>query len=130
MGSIERVTSKLVQTKRKDGSLRTHKLWNETVATLTLMALGSSAPEIFLAIIDVAKRGFHSGDLGPSTIVGSAAFNLFMIIAVCIFVIPDGEVRVIDNRPAFYVTAIFSLGAYLWMAFVLTVNSPDVVEIW
>lgn len=26
------------------------------------------------------------GDLGPSTIVGSAAFNLFVIIAICIWV--------------------------------------------
>ena len=29
------------------------KVWNETVANLTLMALGSSAPEIMLAIVEV-----------------------------------------------------------------------------
>ena len=35
----------------------------------------------------------QAGDLGPGTIVGSAAFNLFMIIGLCMYVIPDDEVR-------------------------------------
>ena len=34
-------------------------VWNETVANLTLMALGSSAPEILLAIIEQVQK------LGP-----------------------------------------------------------------
>ena len=29
------------------------RIWNETVSNLTLMALGSSAPEIMLSIIEV-----------------------------------------------------------------------------
>ena len=33
-------------------------------------------------------RGFKSGELGPSTIVGSASFNLFVITAICIISIP------------------------------------------
>ena len=33
-----------------------------------------------------------AGELGPSTVVGSAAFNLFVISAVCVYCIPDGEV--------------------------------------
>jgi hypothetical protein len=36
-----------------DGAKVTAKVWNGTVANLTLMALGSSAPEILLAIIEV-----------------------------------------------------------------------------
>lgn len=32
-------------------------VWNETVANLTLMALGSSAPEILLAIIEIVTSG-------------------------------------------------------------------------
>ena len=59
-------------------------VWNETVANLTLMALGSSAPEILLAIIETCSLGFEAGDLGPGTIVGSAAFNLLVITAICI----------------------------------------------
>ena len=31
-------------------------VWNETVANLTLMALGSSAPEILLAIIEQVQK--------------------------------------------------------------------------
>lgn len=50
------------------------------------MALGSSAPEILLSVIEICGNNFEAGELGPSTIVGSAAFNLFIIIAVCIMV--------------------------------------------
>ena len=60
------------------------------MATLTLMALGSSAPEIMLSLNDIVKRTFVQGKLGASTIVGSAAFNLFVIVAVCINTIPAG----------------------------------------
>ena len=53
------------------------KVWNPTIANLTLMALGSSAPEILLTVIEtVTTLGGKPGELGPSTIVGSAAFNL------------------------------------------------------
>lgn len=48
------------------------------MANLTLMALGSSAPEILLNVVDIFKDSYYSGELGPSTIVGSAAFNLMV----------------------------------------------------
>ena len=35
------------------------KVWNETVANLTLMALGSSAPEIMLSVIEIWAKGFQ-----------------------------------------------------------------------
>ena len=75
MAAIEVITSEEVT--KNDGS-RDYKamVWNPTVANLTLMALGSSAPEIVLAIVEIAKNDMFTGDLGPSTIVGSAAFNL------------------------------------------------------
>eukprot|EP00928_Gymnodinium_smaydae_P066304 TRINITY_DN4933_c0_g2_i1.p1 TRINITY_DN4933_c0_g2~~TRINITY_DN4933_c0_g2_i1.p1 ORF type:complete len:747 (+),score=128.10 TRINITY_DN4933_c0_g2_i1:78-2243(+) len=126
--AIEKITSTRTQALDGRGMLFTKKIWNETVATLTLMALGSSAPEIALAVVDIFKKGFHYGSLGTSTIVGSAAFNLLVIIAVCIYVIPDE--RVIEFLPAFHVTAVFSILAYLWMCFVLEVSTPDIVDIW
>ena len=49
---------------------------------MTLLALGSSAPEILLSIVEVVKLEFMAGELGPNTIVGSAAFNLLCIISV------------------------------------------------
>ena len=72
-------------------------VWNGTVANLTLMALGSSAPEILLSIIEIVGNNFESGELGPGTIVGSAAFNLLAISAVCVIGVPKGETRRIDQ---------------------------------
>lgn len=34
-------------------TVTTVRIWNETVSNLTLMALGSSAPEILLSVIEV-----------------------------------------------------------------------------
>ena len=58
------------------------------MANLTLMALGSSAPEILLSVIEIVGNGFQAGELGPGTIVGSAAFNLLCISAVCVAGVP------------------------------------------
>merc|ERR1719387_2139901 len=113
MGAIEAVTCKKKRVPIKGTSrFMTVKVWNDTVANLTLMALGSSAPEILLSVIELLGAGFYSGALGPSTIVGSAAFNLLCIIAVCISAIPDGEGRKVKDTNVFGVTAVFSLWAY------------------
>eukprot|EP00929_Paragymnodinium_shiwhaense_P011319 TRINITY_DN11689_c0_g3_i1.p1 TRINITY_DN11689_c0_g3~~TRINITY_DN11689_c0_g3_i1.p1 ORF type:complete len:1087 (-),score=211.34 TRINITY_DN11689_c0_g3_i1:107-3367(-) len=129
MGAIESVTSKRRKVTTSAGS-RTVKVWNDTVANLTLMALGSSAPEIMLSVIELFKNNFYSGELGPSTIVGSAAFNLLMIIAVCILVIPEGEGRKIKVLSVFYVTSVFSLFAYLWLVVILNIITPNIVDVW
>ena len=36
----------------------------------------------------------YTGQLGPSTIIGSAAFNLLIISAICVAGLPKGEARV------------------------------------
>mmetsp|Transcript_92983 Transcript_92983/g.240233 ORF Transcript_92983/g.240233 Transcript_92983/m.240233 type:complete len:811 (+) Transcript_92983:88-2520(+) len=130
MGAIERVTSKKKRVVAKNGKHRTVKVWNDTVANLTLMALGSSAPEILLSCIEIIGEDFQVGPLGPSTIVGSAAFNLLIITAVCIGCIPEKEVRYIKDTSVFAVTASFSIFAYLWLLFILEINSKDIVELW
>merc|ERR1712088_1263953 len=104
------------------------KVWNETVANLSLMALGSSAPEILLSVVEIWAKGFKAGDLGPGTIVGSAAFNLFMIIGLCMYVIPDDEVRKIKHLRVFIVTATWSVFAYVWLYLILAPISRGVVE--
>lgn len=48
------------------------------VAGASLMAMGSSAPELFIALIAVFIGGAH-GDVGIGTIVGSAIFNILVI---------------------------------------------------
>lgn len=131
MSAIERVTSRKRRVKVPGTANRfiTTNVWNETVANLTLMALGSSAPEILLAINDILKNRFHAGDLGPSTIVGSAAFNLFVIIAVCINAVPSGETRQIKETGVFFITAIFSLFAYIWLLIIVQLHTPDIVDV-
>lgn len=55
------------------------------------MALGSSAPEIILAILDVLTTlGECPGELGAATVVGSAAFNLLVISGVCVYAVKPG----------------------------------------
>lgn len=131
MGAIECITSKKVKVKHpRKQEMITMKVWNDTVANLTLMALGSSAPEILLSVIELVSNNFMSGDLGPSTIVGSAAFNLLIITAVCISAIPNGQIREINDTGVFMVTAFFSIFAYLWLYFIVIIVTPDVVDIW
>ncbi|NXP31857.1 NAC3 protein, partial [Leiothrix lutea] len=134
MASIEVITSqeKEITIKKPNGETTTTtiRIWNETVSNLTLMALGSSAPEILLSLIEVCGHGFIAGDLGPSTIVGSAAFNMFIIIAICVYVIPDGETRKIKHLRVFFVTAAWSIFAYIWLYMILAVFSPGVVQVW
>ncbi|KFD49443.1 hypothetical protein M514_09710 [Trichuris suis] len=140
MCSIERITSTKrrvkVQTTVDDetGSILEQYqetiVWNPTVANLTLMALGSSAPEILLSIIEIIGNGFKAGDLGPGTIVGSAAFNLFAITAVCIVSVPAGSKKRIENFGVFCVTSAWSLFAYIWLIIILIGISPDQVEVW
>ncbi|XP_011189119.2 sodium/calcium exchanger 3 isoform X1 [Zeugodacus cucurbitae] len=134
MAAIEVITSKEkeVVIKKKGGETQVVvvRVWNETVANLTLMALGSSAPEILLSVIEMFQKGFEAGDLGPGTIVGSAAYNLFVIIALCIAVIPNGQVRKIKHLRVFIVTAAWSLFAYVWLYLILAQISPGRVEVW
>ncbi|RCN25297.1 hypothetical protein ANCCAN_28992, partial [Ancylostoma caninum] len=87
-------------------------------------------PEILLSVIEIFGNNFEAGELGPSTIVGSAAFNLFIIIAICIFVIPPGEIRRVQHVHVFWVTVVWSTFAYLWLYLILCVFSPNVVEVW
>lgn len=87
MGAVEVITShsRAVSYEDDNGVQRTANIsvWNPTVANLTLMALGSSSPEILLVCIEtVINLGGDPGELGASTIVGSAAFNLLVISAV------------------------------------------------
>lgn len=103
--------------------------WNETVANLTLMALGSSAPEILLSTVQTLSDldGIPSV-IGPSTIVGSAAFNLLVISGLSILAVDETPKKVKDLG-VFFVTSLWSLWAYVWLLVVLQVSSPTTVTI-
>ncbi|KAG8180249.1 hypothetical protein JTE90_011164 [Oedothorax gibbosus] len=134
MASIEVITSKEkeVTIKKPNGETQSMsvRIWNETVSNLTLMALGSSAPEILLSIIEVYAQNFDAGELGPGTIVGSAAFNMFVIIGICVWAIPCSENRKIKHLRVFFVTMTWSVFAYIWLYLILTIISPGVIDVW
>merc|ERR1719454_1354047 len=119
MAAIEEITAseRTVWLKVHGGSRQKFRVnvWNATVANLSLMALGSSAPEILLSVIELMGNKYFSGELGPSTIVGSAAFNLLVITAVCISAIPAPDIRKVDQVEVFAITATNSLAAYVWL---------------
>jgi len=97
------------------------------------MALGSSAPEIILNILEAVQgMGGCPGKLGPSTIVGSAAFNLLVISGASIIAVtpendtsPDRDTEVaqgikkINDLGVFAITASSSVFAYVWLFIVL-----------
>jgi len=136
MCAIEKITSKTTEIHIASADADSPSdvievpVWNNTVANLTLMALGSSAPEILLAVIGIIGNNFESEALGPSTIVGSASFNLLAISAVCIAGVPTGEIRRIKAFPVFIITSFFSVFAYIWIVIVLVVSTPDKVDLW
>lgn len=77
MAAIEVITSKektVTITENGKPKTVTYLVWNATIANLTLMALGSSAPEILLSVIETLgtlQKTADPGGLGPGTIVGS-----------------------------------------------------------
>lgn len=113
--------------------------WNPTVANLTLMALGSSAPEILLSCIETMS-GLNKcpGELGASTIVGSAAFNLLVISGVSIYAVTEDDhdelnadpycpkgVKKINDMGVFFITSTSSLWAYIWLFLCVRDNAID-----
>jgi len=143
MAAIEVITSQRRSFYRADESGNMVKVsvnvWNPTIANLSLMALGSSAPEILLNCIESIKglvKQEKPGELGAATIVGSAAFNFLVISGVSIAAVsvendstrteadlieddtPRG-VKKVRDLGVFTVTSIFSMVAYAWLLFVL-----------
>merc|ERR1712166_584568 len=151
MDSITVITAakRIVQVRDVNANVtnKTVLVWNSTVANLTLMALGSSAPEIMLNVLETCMTlGQKPGELGASTIVGSAAFNLLVISAVSILsvtedtdsrtdeeILEDGTgkgVKKIKMQGVFAVTTSFSIIAYVWMYIVLQDELVEPYEAW
>lgn len=86
---------------------------SEDVAGATFMAAGSSAPELFTSVAGVAVQT----DVGVGTIVGSAVFNLLIIIALTSAL--AGQILHLDWRPLlrdsfFYALSIGCFIAFAW----------------
>jgi len=86
---------------------------SEDVAGATFMAAGSSAPELFTSVAGVAVQT----DVGVGTIVGSAVFNIQIIIALTAAL--AGQVLFLDWRPLardsfFYAMSIACFIGFSW----------------
>lgn len=139
MNSIEAMTSKEREVAKWDKvnneMIRFNvRIWNETVANLTLMALGSSAPEIMLATIEsfirLGEPNNPKDSLGTFTIIGSAAFNLLIITSVCIVSVPNNSVKRIQEFGVFLLTSAWSMWAYIWMLLVVRYITPGIIDPW
>jgi magnesium/proton exchanger len=60
--------------------------------------------------------------LGPGTLVGSAAFDLFPIHAVCVVVPRAGSLKKISDLGVWIVELIWSFWAYIWLYIILEVT--------
>ena len=108
------------------------------------MALGSSAPEIILALYEtIMNLDGCPGELGASTIVGSAAFNLLVISGLSIYAVDEAcdtdperdpktplGVKKINDLGVFSITATSSVFAYIWMFIVLLDQNVSISEAW
>ncbi|CAN8285830.1 unnamed protein product [Cochlearia groenlandica] len=134
------------------------KVWNFTIADISLLAFGTSFPQISLATIDAIRNlgeryagglvlslslylsvffGYLSVlmmcsayiGLGPGTLVGSAAFDLFPIHAVCVLMPKAGELKKISDLGVWLVELVWSFWAYIWLYIILEVWSPNVITL-
>lgn len=81
------------------------------VAGATLMAVGSSAPELAIALIALVKPGDY-GDVGIGTIVGSALFNVLVITGASALARPVKVVFATVTRDV--IAYALSIGMLLW----------------
>ena len=85
------------------------------VAGASLMAMGSSAPELSIALLALFKEGGVHSDVGIGTIVGSAVFNILVITGISA-IIRDARIKlpVVARDTVFYLIGIGFLLYAFW----------------
>ena len=82
------------------------------MAGATLMAIGSSAPELFVTLAALVKPGDHA-IVGVGTIVGSALFNILVIVGVAASV----KTAVVSWQPVVRDSFFYTVSIILLMLF-------------
>ena len=77
-------------------------------------------------MVQIVGRDFTAGELGPGTIVGSAAFNMLIIIAICVSI---DEIKKVEQIIVLYITAAASVFAYLWLYIIVEIWTPGLCTI-
>ena len=88
---------------------------SDEVAGASLMAVGSSAPELAIALMALFSGGGAHSDVGIGTIVGSAVFNILVITGVSAVVAGGLRIHVFAVRRD--MLAYFAAIAYLALIF-------------
>lgn len=85
------------------------------VAGASLMAVGSSAPELFIALIAVFRGGAHS-EVGIGTIVGSAVFNILVITGASAVIAGNMQMKrgAVERDIIFYLASVAMLLFVFW----------------
>jgi K+-dependent Na+/Ca+ exchanger-like protein len=121
------------------------------VAGASLMAMGSSAPELFIALLALVIAGGSHSDVGIGTIVGSAIFNVLVItgasaiarparisyrvvvrdvvmyvasVALLIFVFIDGEIVLWEAAMFLVLYAVYIVILFNWEVFDKDIEDP------
>ncbi|KAH9305657.1 hypothetical protein KI387_010061, partial [Taxus chinensis] len=123
MENVVKQTRKVVHLNPDTGAkiVTKERIWNYTLADISLLAFGTSFPQISLAIIDAFQNlgQQYAGGLGPATLVGSAAFDLYPIHAVCVVVPKAGTVKKISDLGVWLVELAWSFWAYIWLYLII-----------
>lgn len=102
---------------------------SDSVAGATFLAAGSSTPELFMSIMGA----LYGTDVGIATIVGSAVFNITIIIGVSAVFVPYAKVKCthlnLDYRPLFRDLLFYSMSIGMMLIF-FAVATPAVVDWW
>jgi K+-dependent Na+/Ca+ exchanger-like protein len=84
-------------------------------AGATLLAMGSSAPEFFTSLIAILGLGGAHADVGAGTIVGSAIFNILVIVgASALFRAVKVQWQPVMRDMMFYIVTILLLMWAFW----------------
>ena len=100
-----------------------HMNIDKDVAGATLMAAGGSAPELFTNLFGT----FDESEIGFGTILGSAAFNVLLVIAACSMAAK--ETLDLTWWPLFRDCSYYAINLIVLAIFV-GVSSPDIIEAW
>lgn len=135
LAAIEKIVSAKVTRTRVESDGRIVSIqqdwWNPTVANITMLGVGTSAPVLALVVIGaIVTLDDEPDELGPASVVGAGAFNFCFILAACLAAHPSGEPKNIIRPGVYCIALTFSLLAFIWMYIVLSVSSPNVVEVW
>lgn len=97
----------------------------EDVQGATLLAVGSSSPELFTAVLGAVL--YPDDNPGPSTNVGSAIFNLCIIIGLSALYAP--RVATLEMVPFLRDTISYLIGLAMLYVFYMVVT-PGEMELW